>query len=165
MICIVMLSFKVSAIVAFILLDLFVRDAIAYLAVIILGSAEFWMTKNVAGRMLVGLRWWNEVKEDGAEVWIFESKNEKKETGADSKIFWSSLYIYAFSWLALFIWDLIRLKFVWGLIALILLVFAGTNLYGYVKCSKEQQSNILKFGAKTVLKAAEKGADVAKNQV
>jgi hypothetical protein len=46
-----------------------------------------------------------------------------------------------------------------------MLIFAATNLYGFIKCSKEQQSNILKFGAKTVLKAAEKGADVAKNQV
>lgn len=27
-------------------------------------------------RLLVGLRWWNEVKEDGTEVWIFESAHE-----------------------------------------------------------------------------------------
>jgi cytochrome oxidase Cu insertion factor (SCO1/SenC/PrrC family) len=53
---------------------------------------------------------------------------------------------------------------VWGLIALILLVFAATNLYGYVKCSKEQQSSIMKFGAKTVLKAAEKGVNVVNMQ-
>ena len=25
-------------------------------------------------RLLVGLRWWNEVKDDGENVWIFESK-------------------------------------------------------------------------------------------
>jgi len=57
------------------------------------------------------------------------------------------------------------LKFVWAIIAFILLGFAGTNLYGYFKCSKEQQQNIMKLGAKTVMKAAEKGADIAKNQV
>ena len=45
-----------------------------------------------------------------------------------------------------------------------MLVFAGTNLYGYIKCSKEQQTNIFKFGAKTVWKVAEKGAEAAKNQ-
>ena len=78
MLCMVFICFKAAAIVAFILLDLFTRDAIAYLAVIIIGSADFWMTKNIAGRILVGLRWWNEVKEDGTEVWIFESKNESK---------------------------------------------------------------------------------------
>ena len=42
-----------------------------------MGSVDFWITKNISGRFLVGLRWWNEVKKDGKEVWIFESKNEK----------------------------------------------------------------------------------------
>jgi hypothetical protein len=46
-----------------------------------------------------------------------------------------------------------------------MLVFSGTNLYGYVKCSKEQQSAILKFGAKAMSKVAREGAEVAKNQV
>ena len=46
-----------------------------------------------------------------------------------------------------------------------MLIFAGTNWYGFMKCSKEQQNNILKFGAKTVMKVAEKGADIAKNTV
>ncbi len=102
------------------MLDLFTRDAIAYLAVIIIGSADFWYTKNIAGRLLVGLRWWNEVKEDGTEVWIFESKNEskkniilEKEHGGDSTVFWTGLYINGGIWAALFIWDLIRLRFVW----------------------------------------------------
>jgi len=58
-------------------LDLLLNsEALAYLIVILVGSADFWMTKNISGRILVGLRWWNEVKEDGSEVWIFESKNE-----------------------------------------------------------------------------------------
>lgn len=71
--------------------------------------------------MLVGLRWWNEVKEDGTEVWIFESKNEsilfilfvEKEHKGDSTVFWTGLYINGGVWAALFIWDLIRLRFVW----------------------------------------------------
>lgn len=88
----------------------------------------------------------------------------EKEHGGDSSVFWSSLYINAGAWLGLFVWEIIRFQLVWAIIAFILLVFSGTNLYGYVKCSKEQQSNILKFGAKTVMKVAEKGVDVAKNQ-
>jgi hypothetical protein len=27
-------------------------------------------------RILVGLRWWNEIREDGEDVWIYESANE-----------------------------------------------------------------------------------------
>ena len=37
---------------------------------------DFWVVKNVSGRILVGLRWWNEVKSDGTEVWVYESKHE-----------------------------------------------------------------------------------------
>ncbi len=78
-ICIFTIVFKIGAIVSFILLDVFVsNEAIAYLVVIILSAADFWTTKNISGRILVGLRWWNEVKENGEEVWIFESKNESK---------------------------------------------------------------------------------------
>ena len=29
--------------------------------------------QNVTGRLLVGLRWWNDVHEDGTNIWIFES--------------------------------------------------------------------------------------------
>lgn len=28
----------------------------------------------VAGRLLVGLRWWNYVDDDGKSHWVFESK-------------------------------------------------------------------------------------------
>jgi hypothetical protein len=76
-ICILTIAFKIAAIVSFILLDVFLSsEAVAYLVVIITGAFDFWITKNVSGRLLVGLRWWNEIKEDGTEVWVFESKNE-----------------------------------------------------------------------------------------
>jgi hypothetical protein len=44
--------------------------------IIICSSADFWVIKNVTGRLLVGLRWWNEVKEDGSEEWKFESYDD-----------------------------------------------------------------------------------------
>jgi hypothetical protein len=71
------IAFKIAALISFILLDLLVSsEAIAYLVVILLGAMDFWVTKNISGRILVGLRWWNEVKDDGSEVWVYESKNE-----------------------------------------------------------------------------------------
>ena len=30
---------------------------------IIIAAVEFWVTKNVAGRRLVGLKWWEEIEE------------------------------------------------------------------------------------------------------
>lgn len=34
-----------------------------------------WPYQNVAGRTLVGLRYWNQVDEDGESYWVFESRD------------------------------------------------------------------------------------------
>ena len=73
------LIFKVGAIVSFLFLNLFLgNEALTFIIVVILTAFDFWFVKNVSGRILAGLRWWNEVKEDGSEVWIFESDHEGK---------------------------------------------------------------------------------------
>jgi hypothetical protein len=73
------LLFKIGAIVSFLFLNIFLsNEALTFIIVVILSAFDFWFVKNVSGRMLVGLRWWNEVKEDGTEVWIFESDHEGK---------------------------------------------------------------------------------------
>jgi len=74
------LLFKVGSIVSFLFLNLFLsNEALTFIIVVILSAFDFWFVKNVSGRILVGLRWWNEVKEDGSEVWIFESDHEGKK--------------------------------------------------------------------------------------
>ena len=55
---------------------IFPDESVAYLVIILLGAFDFWTVKNISGRFLVGLRWWNEVQEDGSEKWIFESAHE-----------------------------------------------------------------------------------------
>jgi hypothetical protein len=59
--------------------------------VVVLLSLDFWNTRvggllrslrlplklllNVAGRTLVGLRYWNEVDDEGESSWVFESRD------------------------------------------------------------------------------------------
>ena len=86
------LLFKTLAIIAFLILGLFgFSDALIFIIVVILNAFDFWFVKNVSGRILVGLRWWNEVRDDGTEVWIFESDYEKRATSIDTTLFWLSL--------------------------------------------------------------------------
>ncbi len=74
------LLFKVSAIISFLFLNLFLgNEALTFIIVVIFSAFDFWFVKNVSGRILVGLRWWNEVKDDGTEAWIFESDHEGKK--------------------------------------------------------------------------------------
>lgn len=42
--------------------------------------------QNVSGRLLVGLRWWNQVDEDGKSHWIFESRKVSTITSATAEI-------------------------------------------------------------------------------
>jgi hypothetical protein len=43
--------------------------------VVVLLALDFWTVRNVSGRVLVGLRFWNQVDEDGTSFWVFEHRN------------------------------------------------------------------------------------------
>lgn len=49
----------------------------SFVFVILLLSADFWMVKNITGRILVGLRWWNYIDEEGKSIWVYESRVKK----------------------------------------------------------------------------------------
>ena len=140
------LFFKGLAMASFLLLGIFgVSDALIFIFVVILNSLDFWFVKNVSGRILVGLRWWNEVKEDGTEVWRFESSHEVKARSIDTTIFWMSLYIAPLFWGIFIVLELIGLKIMWFLACLIAFILTFSNTFGYYKCSGEQKNKIKGF--------------------
>ena len=134
---------KILALASFILLSLFTsNEAIVMLVVILLTAADFWYTKNISGRILVGLKWYTYIDSaTGYEKYGSYIKNEKK-TGSDPKIFWISLYASTGGWVFFFVWELIRLKFMWASISFIAAFINFTNTYGYMRCSKEQEKVI-----------------------
>lgn len=115
-----------------------IGEAFSFILIVILSAFDFWFVKNISGRFIVGLRWWNEVNEDGTEEWIFESDNEERKANIDSSIFWGSLYITPAFWGVFFIIKVIALGWLDAMICLIALVLSGSNMVGYYKCSKEQ---------------------------
>ncbi|XP_051488469.1 Golgi apparatus membrane protein TVP23 homolog A isoform X3 [Apus apus] len=69
------LFFRVSAIVTYLFCDWFSNSFVAcFVTILLLLSFDFWSVKNVTGRLLVGLRWWNQIDEDGKSHWMFEAK-------------------------------------------------------------------------------------------
>jgi hypothetical protein len=104
---------------------------------ILLLAADFWVVKNVTGRLLVGLRWWNKVEEDETK-WIFESAEDKAVNQFDRRVFWSVLYVTPVIWAALFLLGLLKFSFHWLLIVFMALALNLANVYGYYKCSREQ---------------------------
>ena len=138
--------FKGLAIFFFLFLGIFgISDSSIFIIVVLLNSLDFWFVKNISGRVLVGLRWWNEVKEDGTEIWVFESENEKKARSIDTTIFWMSIYATPLFWGIFIILEMISLRFMWFLLCIIGFILTFSNAFGYYKCSGDQKKKIQSF--------------------
>ncbi|KAK9838949.1 hypothetical protein WJX74_006586 [Apatococcus lobatus] len=145
--------FKVASFLVYLLCGLFSSNFIAnFVAVVVLLMFDFWTTKNISGRLLVGLRYWNEVTDQGSN-WRFETLEEGQRSinAKDSACFWWSLYIQPLVWIALGIVTIFRLKIDYLLIVVIAVVLSCANVFGYTKCSKEA-SNQLKAMATNAMR-------------
>ncbi len=57
----------------------------------ILSGIDFWFTKNIAGRLMVGLLWEREILPNGEEQFTFEcNADEQKNNKVDRFFFWWS---------------------------------------------------------------------------
>jgi len=66
-----------AALAFYILSALFIDSfVIIFVVTVFLAAIDFWVVKNVSGRILVGLRWWNEINDLGESVWKFESLDQ-----------------------------------------------------------------------------------------
>merc|ERR1712093_418170 len=115
----------------------------SFVCIVLLLAFDFWTVKNVSGRLLVGLRWWNYVKEDGASEWVFEAAEDKSDIRPlDERLFWWGLYVPAAAWAFLLVTAVISLKLQWLIVVGAALALSGANVVGYTKCSKEAQARL-----------------------
>jgi hypothetical protein len=87
-----------------------------FIITILLLATDFYYLKNIAGRRLVGLRWWNEVDTStGDSRWVFESADpEVRQINAtDKRFFWIALYAQPVLWVLLAVVALVGLEFIW----------------------------------------------------
>lgn len=87
------------------------RSILVFIFTLLLLSADFYYLKNIAGRRLVGLRWWNEVNTaSGDSHWVFESSDPNVRTisATDRRFFWLSLYVTPALWVGLAILAIVR---------------------------------------------------------
>ena len=68
------LLFRVSALVLYLVAHYVTHmgEMGVMITIILLLAVDFWTVKNITGRILAGLRWWNKVEEDGTSTWVFE---------------------------------------------------------------------------------------------
>ena len=87
-----------------------------FIITMLLLAADFYYIKNIAGRRLVGLRWWNEVDPtSGDSHWVFESAEEgsRVENATDKRFFWLALYAQPVLWIALALLAIVWFEFIW----------------------------------------------------
>ncbi|KAL0207946.1 hypothetical protein P9112_010533 [Eukaryota sp. TZLM1-RC] len=109
-------------------------------------ACDFWTVKNVTGRLLVGLRYWNKINEDGSSEWVFESLSDPSVISAsDTRVFWTVLISYPFVWIGLI---LLRTLLFLGMdtyhmiLAVVGIIFGMTNAIGYIKCRKDAKKRL-----------------------
>ncbi|RKO95051.1 DUF846-domain-containing protein [Caulochytrium protostelioides] len=104
-------------------------------------ACDFWAVKNITGRLLVGLRWWNEIDEEGNNMWVFEAHPSRVVNQVDSRVFWTTLYVTPAIWVLLGFITLIRLRWSWLLTVAMALSMTSANLVGYSKAHSKQTNN------------------------
>ena len=114
--------FKIAAVIVYLFGGFFFHEAFIgiYVALILLVSMDFWTVKNVTGRLMVGLRWWNFIDEEGNSHWVFENKHAKSDndksltdsrpTSSDAALFWAALTAAPVLWFFLLLVALFRLN-------------------------------------------------------
>uniref|UniRef100_A0A673ALV1 Golgi apparatus membrane protein TVP23 homolog n=2 Tax=Sphaeramia orbicularis TaxID=375764 RepID=A0A673ALV1_9TELE len=140
------LFFRASAIVVYLFSDIVGGGFIpCMVTIILLLSCDFWTVKNVSGRFLVGLRWWNQVDGDGKSHWIFESrKRNSQNTGstAESRIFWVGLIVCPIFWIIFVFSTIFSFKIKWLAVVIMGLVLQWANVYGYIRCKVGGKSDL-----------------------
>mmetsp|Transcript_36494 Transcript_36494/g.81251 ORF Transcript_36494/g.81251 Transcript_36494/m.81251 type:complete len:178 (-) Transcript_36494:728-1261(-) len=138
------LAFKIAAFLWFVLFSRFVGDFVkTFVISLVLIALDFWTVKNVTGRKLVGLRWWNEANDSGS-AWRFESAPEgtRQINNSEKRLFWIALMANCLGWGVLVFIEVITFKFQWLIIPIIGLIMGSSNLVGYFKCSREAKDQV-----------------------
>ncbi|KIH89650.1 golgi family apparatus membrane protein tvp23 [Sporothrix brasiliensis 5110] len=142
------LAFRIGSLLVYLFGLLFTGNKVlVFIITVLLLAADFYYLKNIAGRRLVGLRWWNEVNpETGDSKWVFESSDpasNRVPNATDSRFFWLALYAQPLSWTALAVFALFRFSVLWLPLLAIALALTVTNALAFSRCDKFSQASNL----------------------
>lgn len=152
--------FRVSPIFIYLFGNIFIgiitkknKFILHFIIIVLLISADFWNLKNITGRLLVGLRWWNEINViqsssgEFENVWVFETADPNRIINPiDAKMFWTLLYVQPIAWTVLGLLALFKLQFLYLLLIVISIALSSTNAMAFTKCDKFGKANNLATG-------------------
>lgn len=140
------LIFRTVALLVYLLCNWFSDNFIGnFVAITLLLSLDFWTVKNVTGRIMVGLRWWNYIDDEGKSIWVFEARNgdsQKQLSTTEIRIFWASLIATPIMWTLFLFTALFGLKLKWMVLVFIGLTLSLSNLMGYLRCKMGKTDSV-----------------------
>jgi len=136
------MAFRTLAILTYVFCGWFSSSFIAsFVTIMLLLSMDFWTVKNITGRLMVGLRWWNYIDDEGKSHWVFEAK-KNRVSSSEVRIFWTALIATPVIWSILLLIAFFSFSFKWFMVVCIALALSGSNLYGYVRCKIGKSENV-----------------------
>jgi hypothetical protein len=153
-VCLFHLVFKGLAIFTYWIIYALTKDIVfTFILTTIFLAADFWTVKNVTGRILVGLRWWNKMNEDGTSEWVFESGVDRSQVSSlDKNVFWIALYVFPIYWAGAAISNVLSFSPNFVILNMMGLAFAGINAMGYTKCSRSGQQAVTDWAKNQAMK-------------
>lgn len=108
--------------------------------VILIVCMDFWIVKNISGRLLAGLRWHHD---STSNTWIYES-SQRNINHTDRFCFWATLYINLAIWTLFCLFSFLRFNILWIPVIFTALATTTANIVGYTHCDKDAKQTLLK---------------------
>jgi len=108
-----------------------------FIIITLLLSIDFWIVKNISGRLLAGLRWWSVVDDEGKLTWQYECWSAEERDLAksrDNTLFWAGLIGAQLTWIVYATISLFSLHLSWFLLCSVALSLNSANLFGSIRC-------------------------------
>ncbi|CAH8531708.1 unnamed protein product [Schistosoma turkestanicum] len=146
-------TFRSLALIIYLLCAWFTTSfVVPFIFILVCLSLDFWIVKNISGRILVGLRWSSYTDDNGIAHWRYDARKLSAIDSADvstlsrrelaarmtrqhlSRLFWIGLIVSPAIWFIFFLVSLFSLHIRWAFVCAIALCMNLANVYGYLRC-------------------------------
>lgn len=148
------LTLKVIPFVLYMFSGIFISNSVfQWVLCILSASIDFWFTKNVAGRLILGMRWTNVVNDHGESTWKFEyARQDAQDKAGQKRYFWLLLFAATGVWGLFTFFNVIRLSLGWVFVTGISTSLAATNAWGFLKCDHSVKDDVQKGASSFIRK-------------
>lgn len=153
-------AFKGAALLTYLFSGFGSGYVVTFVMVTILSALDFWTVQKITGRLLVGLRWYNTIDEQGKSQWQFMSFEDQRVINpTESNVFWIGLFSAPGIWILLGLSTVLTLRFMWLVLVLVALGLNMMNVVGYVKCKRDAGKKLSAIGGTVFTRGLEFAAN------